>query len=245
MKKFFLTILIILSYSSIGYENNSIYYFEKNISGFTVKVVQINLNGSNFKIIPIIAQGGIGCDESFASMVSRSNAIAAINGCYFDKYTKKPIGDIAKDGGLLNWGGFGATWGIKNDGTIEFDYIPKWTRKDYSDFQIGISCIPYLVRDGEVKIKTKQDLIKEGFSDSHVFMKMPRSALGVTKEGKILFISVAKGIFMNEFANIVKALGVENAIGLDGGASVALYYNGKVIISPGRKLTNILAVVEK
>ncbi len=74
-------------------------------------------------------------------------------------------------------------------------------------------------------------------------MKMPRSALGETKNGKIVLVASGNTTFPS-FAKALKEIGIVNAIGLDGGASTALYWNGKTILSPGRKLTTILAVVK-
>jgi exopolysaccharide biosynthesis protein len=42
----------------------------------------------------------------------------------------------------------------------------------------------------------------------------------------------------------MQALGCEQALNLDGGASMAMYYRGRTVLSPGRKLTNVLLVYE-
>lgn len=236
--------LFVSPFSSLAHPA-SLGYLRQVISGVGVHLIQIDLRDKNLMLVPVVASGGIGHDEDFESMAKRAGALAAINGCYFDKHTKKPVGDIYYDRELINFGGFGATFGIKEDGEIEFSYIEKWTHKDWSGFKMGLTCIPYLVRDGEIRIKTQDDLLKEGFTDSHVFMKMPRSAFCIKENGKLLFISVQKGIYINTFAGIVKQLGCHNAIGLDGGASVGLFFNGKTIIRPGRKLTNLLVIKRK
>lgn len=217
-------------------------YQRKSQDG-TLSVVRAPLE--RFRVIPIVASGGIGSDEPFSAMARRTAATAAINGCYFDKHTRKPIGDIAWNGRLITWGGFGATWGIRDDGTMEFGYLPKWTRKDYSDYEVGISCIPYLVRDGDVQIRNQVDLVRQGFRDRDVFMRMPRAALGFTANGEILLVTSGSSLYMNEFAQAVRNLGATNAIGLDGGASVGLYYGGRVVASPSRRLATILALVPR
>lgn len=238
----FLLLIFGLSGTSWGYRSKPVRYFKRIVGGTSLSIVQAPL--SEIKVIPVMSSGGPGTDESFASMARRVDAFAAINGCYFDKHTLKPIGDIATDGRLLAWGGFGAVWGLKEDGGMDFDYLPKWTHKNYSDYEIGVSCIPFLVRDGKVALRNDSDLVRQGFHDRDVFMRMPRAAIGFTRKGDILFIT-SGSTYMPQFAKAVRALGVDNAIGLDGGASVGLYYKGRTLDSPSRRLTNILAIVHK
>ena len=68
-----------------------------------------------------------------------------------------------------------------------------------------------------------------------------RSFAGVTKDN-ILILGTVSTVNVKELAEICKKLGMINAINLDGGASSALYYKGKVVTSPGRKLSNALVI---
>ena len=45
-------------------------------------------------------------------------------------------------------------------------------------------------------------------------------------------------------AKIMKALECTDAINFDGGASMAMYYRGSIVSTPGRSLTNVLLVYE-
>lgn len=222
-------------------------YTKKSVAGVSLYIIEMNLQ--NEKIIPVSASGmdyasRFYQDESFGTMAKRVNAIGAINGCYFDKTTKKPIGDVAVDGQRLHNGGGWAYFGIRNDGTVEFGTDnPVQSRVKWDDFQMGITCLPMIIKNGTVLINTNEDLTAAGFRDSHVFMNMPRSALAETKDGKLLLVASGNTKFPS-FAKALKALGVVNAIGLDGGASTALYWGGKTVLSPGRKLTTILAVIK-
>ena len=69
--------------------------------------------------------------------------------------------------------------------------------------------------------------------------KHPRSALAFTKEGKIMAIVVdgrapknAIGMSIPEFAYLVKLLGCERALNLDGGGSSTLWIDGKILNHP-------------
>lgn len=225
----------------------SVNYIKKSANDITLYILEINI--SSEKIIPVSASGmdygsKFYADESFGSMAKRAGAVGAINGCYFDKATLKPVGDVAVNGARLHNGGGWAYFGVKNDGSLEFGTDnPVQSRVDWSGFQWGITCLPMVIKNGAVLINSNEDLSAAGFHDSHVFMKMPRSALGETKDGKIVLVASGNTTFP-AFAKALKEIGVVNAIGLDGGASTALYWNGKTILSPGRKLTTILAVVK-
>lgn len=245
MKRFFPILFFLLYFGTTALP--SVNYAKKSAGGVALYVLQVDF--SSEKIIPVSA-GGMDyaskyyADESFGTMAKRVNAIGAINGCYFDKTTLKPIGDVAVEGMSLHNGGGWAYFGVKNDGSYEFGTDnPVQSRVDWSDFQWGITCLPMVIKNGDVLINSNEDLSAAGFHDSHVFMKMPRSALAETKDGKIILAASGNTTFP-AFAKALKSIGVINAIGLDGGASTALYYNGKTILSPGRKLTTILAIVK-
>lgn len=244
MKRLLIWLLVIVFSSPVF---SSVNYSKKSANGVSLYILEINF--SSEKIIPVSAKGmnyasRYYADESFGSMAKSVNAVGAINGCYFDKTTLKPIGDVAMNGERLHNGGGWAYFGVKSDGSYEFGTDnPVQSRVNWSDFQWGITCLPMVIKDGTVLINSNEDLSAAGFHDSHVFMKMPRSALGETKDGKIVLVASGNTAFPS-FAKALKSIGVINAIGLDGGASTALYYGGKTILPAGRKLTTILAIVK-
>lgn len=223
---------------------------KKSAAGVRLHVVEVDLRGGQVSLIPVSASGMDYAsktygDESFGGMIQRVGAVAAINGCYFDKKTKKPIGDVAIRGQRLHNGGGWAYFGITSDLKFSWGYDnPIQSRVDWTGHHIGITCLPMLVRNGKVLINTKEDVTNAGFRDSHIFMKMPRSAIVETKDGKILLVA-SGNTYLPNFAKALKEIGAVNALGLDGGASTALYANGRTVHPPGRKLTTILAVVKK
>jgi hypothetical protein len=59
-----------------------------------------------------------------------------------------------------------------------------------------------------------------------------RTAIGITQDGKIVWVMVAQtatntGMSLEELAEYMKGLGVEKAMNLDGGSSSSLYWDGK------------------
>ncbi len=93
---------------------------------------------------------------------------------------------------------------------------------------------PRLVENGVVHVTAGE----EQFPGDIRYGRAPRSAVGVTKSGKVVFAVVdgrqshSHGLTLTEFAELLVKFGVQNAINLDGGGSSALYVNGGVVNSP-------------
>jgi exopolysaccharide biosynthesis protein len=166
--------------------------------------------------------------------------VAAINGTFFCKSTWRPIGDIVIDGRLAYFGGMGTALCITDANRVEFLTVSRGRHTDWSRYKTVISCGPRLVTNGRAGV----DPEAEGFSDSHVLGVGCRTAVGLTYSNRLLLLNTRKACSLTQLANIMKELGCTDAINFDGGASVAMYYRGRTISSPGRKLTNVLLVYE-
>jgi hypothetical protein len=98
---------------------------------------------------------------------------------------------------------------------------------------------PRLVRDGEIAV----DPLSEGFQDPKILDdRAMRSAIGITKTGKLLLVTAA-GPAIGELAVLMRSLGAVQAMNLDGGGSSGLYCNGQILTRPGRPLSNALVFV--
>jgi exopolysaccharide biosynthesis protein len=83
---------------------------------------------------------------------------------------------------------------------------------------------------------------REGFTDPELGRDAigsqvgnARSAIGITKDNGILLVMVAQkqpksGVTLAELATLMKSLGAESAMNLDGGSSSAIVYDGKAMI---------------
>jgi Phosphodiester glycosidase len=83
---------------------------------------------------------------------------------------------------------------------------------------------------------------REGFTDPElgrdaIGSQVPnaRSAIGITKDDAILLVMVAQtqpktGVTLAELATLMKSLGAESAMNLDGGSSSAIFYANKSVI---------------
>ena len=97
---------------------------------------------------------------------------------------------------------------------------------------------PVLLQNGEVSISNNEEL---KFAGKELNDKHPRTCMGYTKDGKLI-IMVIKGRHLNaagasllQEALLLKDLGCEEALNLDGGGSSCMIVNGKETIKPSDK----------
>lgn len=106
----------------------------------------------------------------------------------------------------------------------------------WNEVYFAIGCGPALVLDG--KINCNPTL--EEFDNVKITKNAgQRSAIGVKRDGTILLVTVPN-VTIYKLSEIMKSLDAYYAMNLDGGASSALYANGKYITYPGRELNNVL-----
>ena len=94
---------------------------------------------------------------------------------------------------------------------------------------------PVLLQNGEIKITNNEEVkfVGKAINDKH-----PRTAMGYTKDGKLIILmvegrnSVAHGATLGQEAQILKDLGCWEALNLDGGGSSCMLVNGKETIKP-------------
>ncbi|OEH85057.1 hypothetical protein BHU72_05455 [Desulfuribacillus stibiiarsenatis] len=113
---------IVLSFSDAS--ANSVWKETKTVTvnqaAKTVQIVYINLSDRSIEIRPVTAKDQIGLTESLESMAKRTNAIAAINGTFFNAYTddRQPHGVIQKNGVVLHSGSSGSVSGFDGNNRL-------------------------------------------------------------------------------------------------------------------------------
>lgn len=92
---------------------------------------------------------------------------------------------------------------------------------------------PWLLREGKVLIDASRQGFQRGFSDS----RHPRTAVGVTADGRLLLVTVdgrqpmSAGMTLLELARLMIQLGATDAINLDGGGSTTLAVRGGLVVN--------------
>lgn len=67
----------------------------------------------------------------------------------------------------------------------------------------------------------------------------------IGNKGSMAYIGIVRNATVGEAARVLKALGLENAMGLDQGGSTALMFNGSYIAGPGRNIPNAVLFLRK
>ncbi|TVY06862.1 stalk domain-containing protein [Paenibacillus cremeus] len=92
--------------SGVSYETSTSSYGGKS---FTVSWVTADLSDPHLRVMPVTAEDGIGHVESFGSLMERSDAVAGVNGTFFDAYEaddskRHPNGLMIDSGGFVRSG---------------------------------------------------------------------------------------------------------------------------------------------
>lgn len=210
------------------------------VSGVTLNVVTADLSQPDVRVVTAAARGYPYRAESFSSLVARTQPAAAINGTYFGTSDLGLVGDLVVEGRAIYLGRVGTALALTQEGQARFVNMHVGRQTGWQGYRSVVCAGPRLIMDGQ-SILSPRD---EGFSDPHVLGRARRSALGVTRDNKLLLVTTAGSVSLGQLARALSALRAYWAINLDGGTSSALYYRGHVITAPGRRLTNWILVYD-
>lgn len=105
--------------------------------------------------------------------------------------------------------------------------------------QTAVGGGPVLLQNGQIKISNEEEL---KFYGKAINDKHPRTAMGYTKDNKLIVLvvegrspGIAEGATLMQLAQIFKDLGCQEALNLDGGGSSCMLVNGKETIKPSDK----------
>jgi len=209
-------------------------------------------------------------DGPKAAITSRlgvdNKAVAAINGSYFDVELLTPVTYVKDEGRVLC---DRTTDGARSNGMfrirgrkgrrvdiLQVDSLT--TQRAARGWREAIVCGPVLIDEGKV-VKYEDDgtrYYKKFYSRRH-----PRTLLGYTESGWLYFIVVdgrfpgqAEGMSIDELEVLCEALGLYEAINLDGGGSSTLWsrdegvlnhpYDNKVFDHDGERIVPNVIIVK-
>lgn len=149
---------------------------------------------------------------------------------------------VPADGFVIGFGSsalsFASKFRIGDEVNFRWEFSESGENLDWGDVRHVVQAGPVLVRDGEVAL----DIAADAMSEPKFHTKASCSFIGSRPDGTVLLGTVS-GVTMSEMANVVHKLGLENAIPLDGNASCGLWFKGRYLVRPGRKLSNCIAVI--
>jgi len=113
---------------------------------------------------------------------------------------------------------------------------------------------PRLLKGGRIYISKHEERFRDDVAERHA----ARTAVGTTKNGEIIFITVAApqknkakpnlsslGATLEELANLLQSLGATEALNFDGGGSTGMVADKKVVCGGGRRVSNAILIYPK
>lgn len=237
------------AYSS--YEHKQI---EVKGKAFTIDIVKIDTSNPNLKIKTITADPedcNTGCQaKPLSAYVLAHKGFAGINGSYFESYNAAkmnyyfyPVYNSAEKilinesqlkywttGPIFVWDENNQFYYFKD--SREFISLENFEEKFGVKIQAAIGNKPRLIENG------MNLLIEWDIDAKQRDAKLARNAIGV--KGDMIFLVIAQSATVPDLAEIMKALGADYALNLDGGYSSALWYNDEYMLGPGRNIPNAI-----
>ena len=108
---------------------------------------------------------------------------------------------------------------------------------DWEKIENAVSGGSFLLRDGNIFV----DAENQGFGDAFANTRHPRTAVGRTAEGDLVFAAIdgrqnmSAGATLSEAAEIMQSLGCRDALNLDGGGSTTMNILGLNVNRPSDK----------
>lgn len=178
---------------------------------------------------------------SLADYVSRNGGFAGINGMYFCPadypscsssknsfdtlfFNSRSRAYLNSDNNVysnLPWLAIEA-----NGNPLFYSQTSQWGRD--TGIQAGTAGNPMLIKNGQNVVG---NYALDGKQQS---VKSNRGAFA--QKGNTIYLVVVQGATVPDAAAAMQALGMENAINIDGGGSSALWYNGSYLYGPGRAI---------
>lgn len=179
--------------------------------------------GARFAIVPL---EGATMGEWYA--LQSDKPCACINGSLYKGDWRRPIGTVIYGGELASNAGNGFGFGVVASG--ELHWGSPWERK----WNSYLSGYPGLIKDGKA--------LEWGFYDKAVFDASTRRSGIAQKGGRVYFVT-SGNLTLRQFRDKLLALGMEQAINLDGGGSSRMLHEGIPVNAPtdNRRVANLIA----
>ncbi|RZK43934.1 MAG: phosphodiester glycosidase family protein [Pedobacter sp.] len=208
-----------------------------------ISYVEINRKGN----APVFAFGNeVKTKKTTSTFGQELDALAAINGTFFDVANGGSVDFVRMDGVVTNKNIIGkngkrarhqeTAMVINKKGQLA---LKKWDKTEDWEYKLPEKNVmlsgPLLVLD---------NIVEELDTTSFTRARHPRSAIGIKADGKIILVTVdgrqenSAGMSLHELTKLMRWLGCVSAINLDGGGSTTLWTakNGVVNFPSDNKL---------
>ena len=254
----------------------TIRYFDRNLPQSIAHIVLIPVN-SKFLVTPALSQK-VATVEEFAQ---KHQAVAILNAGFFDPANQKTTSYVIRQGKLI--ADPKENERLVNNPNLKSYLGQIFNRTEFRRYLCGqtirysialhsqsppAGCQLVDAIGAGPRLLPELTLEKEGFVDNAnkrdalgSNQRNARTAVGITRDGSVILVMVAQkplapansGISLPALADLMKTLGADQAMNLDGGSSSSLYYNGKTFYgkvdlegnSIKRPVKSVLLVQEK
>ena len=232
-------LLMVLGLATLGVVANAspVAHVSFVVGHVRYQAVIVDLNAGKLSVKTVLAKGS----HTAWSMIGKDQPIAAITGTFFSPAEAIPVADVLVDGDLKAKGDRGSCLGVDYYGAVSIFDEHFRQPVEWSNYQYGLRGAVRVVSNGRVCPDPKA----QRFHDRHIWSSASRTGIGLTKSGKLVLIATNKPVTLSQFGHAMVSCGIRNGISLDGGSSTCLYYNGQMLVSPRRRLTNLLVVTRR
>lgn len=217
--------------------NYSVYYISIDLTSPNLKIITDTANSSdclnNCPVNDLMAyynndHGFAAINGTYLCPATYSTCVGSVNSFNFPVYNSI-LGKWINQADIVWTGRSMLTFSSNNTPTFYAD------ASTYSGQAIraGFVMAPGLVQNGQVLtgnfvgLDTKSATVEEA-----------RGAIGI--KGNTLIIADALSATVPQMGYIMQAMGVSDAINIDGGGSTAMIYNGQYRLGPGRQIPNVI-----
>ncbi len=230
------SIILAAAISPAAAQNNVSYsIFKRGGAGY--HEVLVNMNSDSISPAVMLENH----PTPLSQMVSAEPPSVAITGTFFHPTSAYPVGDVLIDGRLRASGMRGSVLAVDWFGGVKIWDSGFLEPIDWSGYRFALRGLVRLITNGVVSPNPRA----QRFRDPRIWSQASRCAAGIRQDGKLILVATRSNVSLTELGNALKSRGVINAVNLDGGGSTALWYKGKSVISPGRRLSNLFMIYER
>ncbi|WP_052351596.1 phosphodiester glycosidase family protein [Deinococcus pimensis] len=201
------------------------------VLGVPVAIVNVDLRDRRVLVTPILPRAGLGTGGELHAM-SRTGAVAVINGGFFHPRTFIPAGDLVVRGRYIARGRINTAVAITPDNRVVVGPTGSVRASGWRGYETVIATGPHVVRAGRLVVTPRA----EGYTDAALWGRAARSAIGITSSQRLFFLSTSRKLSLSELARVMQRAGARDAILLDGGTSTGLLWKGHAVVPAGRKV---------
>jgi exopolysaccharide biosynthesis protein len=172
------------------------------------------------------------------SLVGKTQPIAAITGTFFAPQNGTPVADVLVHGELKAKGNRGSVLAVTEMGDVVIRDKGFKRQFDWTGYRHGLRGAVRLIQNGVVCPNPRA----QSFQDPAIWGRAARTGVGITDDGRLVFVATAAPVTLSDLGRAMKQQGVIDAVSLDGGGSTMLYYNGKMVVPTKRRLTTLFTI---